>query len=518
MGAFRKKAVMRDYSIINSSFWSSAFFKKISGNLELTTLSLYLQTHPDSNMIGVFRLRLSDISRHLGMNAYQILRSMKQLQRLGFCLYDAESEEIYLNDYARTQMGYLSQESFHGLKINDNRVKAVNKQWAKIESLVLKTLFYRFYRDKMHLPHDWTPEEDLRRICRFSDLNVDLSHSHFLTMEKPQQAAGDMQLSFEKVYYDTVFSWQKPIGNSLSLFQNVFDGVFYPEEMDPDEIAVLEDFGEVERRESLIRLSVPLSKQTEILDALQYEQVKIPASAGKKTSTQTENPKEDSFNDRLFDNDSAPIPAGDKIAAHNGVPENYRFEMNEKAQQTALKFGFFKDDFETLASGFLNSQTYMSEGKAGFPNYLKNIQGRRMKERFDKVIEMWNITAGSKGCPQVKREFTETYKGYAKKFPKFWELSVGRAKEFLISTNRKTEELNDEHVFAWIQMLLNNLTAEKSWYIGWVNGVYSKENYHVKFEWLMNRGKVENFIANNNAYKQRRQSDSPNNFQPILHH
>lgn len=495
---------MRDYSIIGTNFWSSPFFKKISGDPILVTLSLYLNAHPDSNMIGVFPLRVPEVCRDLGFTRDQVLRGFKQFQRLGFALYDLESEEIYLNNYAPTQMGYLSKDAFSGLKAQDNRVKAVVKQWGQIRSIVLKTLFYRFYREKFHLPKNWTPEERLRQICVLSE-PLNPMENIGVTMRNVPLIDENGNLSFEKIYYETLLAWQKKNPDERNLFRNIFDDIFFPSDADEAEKSCYQDFSLVREREKAIRMNEGLEKQDALIEALARQNIGVNADTVRQAVAEAAaKPQKKPFEPGLFDEKAAPIPpaATPKQTQKEGV-----FEPNEKELAMIYAFHYRSEEISDLVRDFVKTEGYKKNGRGNLIRYLRHREGALSGERFREIGEYWNQVMGPAGGynPEKMRSMTENLK---KKMGDLWRF----AQEYATAKKRRLDPELDHaspesyadkaETMAWIKILIDEMK----------NDDFYSEN--AQFSILFNKIKIERFMSIRQKKRSKQQQMSANSSAP----
>lgn len=154
---------MRDYGQVSPMFWIGETGRALRKNPDAQRVALYFMTAPSSEMTGVFYCPLLSILNDVGYfyllgspsegsleGVVSPIEGVKQaifeLQRLGFCFYDFESEFVFVSEMARWQ---IAQE----LKPTDNRVVNVRKL-VKAMPKNMAALFLKRYNDVYHLGFD----------------------------------------------------------------------------------------------------------------------------------------------------------------------------------------------------------------------------------------------------------------------------------------------------------------------------------------------------------------------------
>ncbi len=156
---------MREYGIISPKFWIGKTGRKLRAHPYAQRVALYLMTAPNADMTGVYYCPLSSILNDVGSPSNAPLApsvspfeapcegyktpfegvkdAVSVLEDLGFCVYDAETEYVFVVEMARWQIA-------ENLKANDNRVKGIKKY---VESMPdgLKQRFINRYNDAFSL-------------------------------------------------------------------------------------------------------------------------------------------------------------------------------------------------------------------------------------------------------------------------------------------------------------------------------------------------------------------------------
>ena len=136
---------MRDYGIVSPRFWIGETGKKLRGNPNAQVLALYLMTSPHANMIGVFHCPILYMAHETGLDFEGASKALQSLIEAGFCTYDDPSETVFVHRMAAYQIS-------ESLKIDDKRVKGVEREWQNIGPDLLKSAFFAIYSVAFHLP------------------------------------------------------------------------------------------------------------------------------------------------------------------------------------------------------------------------------------------------------------------------------------------------------------------------------------------------------------------------------
>lgn len=136
---------MREYARFNPAFWLSKVCKDIRrAGVEGVVMAGYLKTAPLSNMLGLYPLSLPAAGHETGLGFEGARKGLEICSKAGYCEYDEDSEFVWVFDMAREQIG-------EALKITDNQVKNVQKQYAAMEENPFLARFYDRYAIDFHL-------------------------------------------------------------------------------------------------------------------------------------------------------------------------------------------------------------------------------------------------------------------------------------------------------------------------------------------------------------------------------
>ena len=136
---------MRDYGVVSPKFWIGETGKALRGNAPAQVLALYLMTCPHANMIGVFHCPVLYMAHETGLGMEVASKALQSLIEAGYCTYDEASETVFVHRMAAYQVA-------ESLKVGDNRVKGVEREWQNIGPAVLKKAFFAIYSVAFHLP------------------------------------------------------------------------------------------------------------------------------------------------------------------------------------------------------------------------------------------------------------------------------------------------------------------------------------------------------------------------------
>lgn len=137
---------MREYARFAPAFWLSKICKDIRrAGVEGVVMAGYLKTAPLSNMLGLYPLSLPAAGHETGLGFEGASKGLQICIKAGLCDYDEDSEFVWVFDMAREQIG-------EALKVSDNQVKNVQKQYAAMEENPFLAGFYDRYGTDFHLP------------------------------------------------------------------------------------------------------------------------------------------------------------------------------------------------------------------------------------------------------------------------------------------------------------------------------------------------------------------------------
>lgn len=136
---------MRDYGVVSPKFWIGETGKALRGNAPAQVLALYLMTCPHANMIGVFHCPVLYMAHETGLGMEGASKALQSLIEAGYCTYDEASETVFVHRMAAYQVA-------ESLKVGDNRVKGVEREWQNIGPASLKQAFFAIYSVAFHLP------------------------------------------------------------------------------------------------------------------------------------------------------------------------------------------------------------------------------------------------------------------------------------------------------------------------------------------------------------------------------
>ena len=142
---------MRDYGIVSPRFWIGATGKELRKHPYAQRVALYLMSAPSSEMTGVYYCPVTSIlfevgspfdapSKGLQEQIDAVKEALSILSDLDFCLYDFESEYVFVKEMARWQIA-------ESLKPSDKRVIAVRKAVASMPLAFQRAFVERYNVD-----------------------------------------------------------------------------------------------------------------------------------------------------------------------------------------------------------------------------------------------------------------------------------------------------------------------------------------------------------------------------------
>lgn len=138
---------MREYGSVSPQFWIGGTGKDLRGKPDCQVLALYLMTSPHANMIGVFHCPILYMGHETGLGSEGATKALQSLCDMGFCMYDHATETVFVIRMAAHQVG-------EKLKSDDNKVKGVQKEVAKINVKSLRDAFISVYAEAFHIKRE----------------------------------------------------------------------------------------------------------------------------------------------------------------------------------------------------------------------------------------------------------------------------------------------------------------------------------------------------------------------------
>lgn|GEM_PF-4749083 len=127
---------------------------------ECQVLALYLISGPGAHALGLYYLPLPTVAHETGMPIEQVRIGIAKLCEIGFCLYDDESEVVFVMNMARFQIG-------ERLEKKDNNVTWVWREMEKLRGLPFFDLLIEMYGERYQVADYFKSEgcsEPLRSI------------------------------------------------------------------------------------------------------------------------------------------------------------------------------------------------------------------------------------------------------------------------------------------------------------------------------------------------------------------
>lgn len=114
---------VRDYAKVGPKFWIGATGKKLkAAGMEAQIVAMYLMTNPHANMLGLFYLPVSFIAHETGLPIEGALKGLQSAIEAGFCVYDDESEMVWVMEMAAYQIA-------ERLQPTDKQAKGVQNEY-----------------------------------------------------------------------------------------------------------------------------------------------------------------------------------------------------------------------------------------------------------------------------------------------------------------------------------------------------------------------------------------------------
>lgn len=143
---------MRDYSRFSSTFWTRGTGKELRGNHLAQAIAAYLFTAPTANMIGLYYLPVGTIAHDVGCSLEGACQTLRDLCERGFCVYDEESETVFVRSMAPRQLGLSDGQD---ISTGDKRLSSIPRMMKECSEPVLLQAFWEEHRSRLRLPEPW---------------------------------------------------------------------------------------------------------------------------------------------------------------------------------------------------------------------------------------------------------------------------------------------------------------------------------------------------------------------------
>jgi hypothetical protein len=139
---------MRNYSVIAPSFWtggnggSPPAIRALGPDVQV--VALYAISCPSSTMIGLYYIPLPTLCHETGCSIEGATKALRSLGEIGFCYYNTESEQIWVPEMAKWQIG-------EQLDASDKRIKAIRRVIKQLGNSPFYSAFLDRYAEAFHL-------------------------------------------------------------------------------------------------------------------------------------------------------------------------------------------------------------------------------------------------------------------------------------------------------------------------------------------------------------------------------
>jgi hypothetical protein len=138
------KSIMREYAKVAPEFWIGQTGRALRGDKDAQIVALYLITGPSANMIGLYHIAIPTLAHETGLSEQGASKALQRVSKGGFCRYDSHSEEVFVPEMARFQIGET-------LKAGDNRIQGIKNELSKYRKSLFHNDFLNRYREAYHL-------------------------------------------------------------------------------------------------------------------------------------------------------------------------------------------------------------------------------------------------------------------------------------------------------------------------------------------------------------------------------
>jgi hypothetical protein len=135
---------VRDYSKVSPRFWTGETGRELRKlGKQTQVIAFYLFTCPSANMLGLYYLAMPTLCHETGSPLQGAMKALRSLKEVNFAYYDLPSEQVYVPNMAREQIG-------ERLERRDNRHKAVLNELQRLR----KTPFFNDFLSRYRTPFE----------------------------------------------------------------------------------------------------------------------------------------------------------------------------------------------------------------------------------------------------------------------------------------------------------------------------------------------------------------------------
>jgi hypothetical protein len=135
---------VRDYSKVSPRFWTGETGRELRKlGKQTQVVAFYLFTCPSANMLGLYYLAMPTLCHETGSPLQGAMKALRSLKEVNFAYYDLPSEQVYVPNMAREQIG-------ERLERRDNRHKAVLNELQRLR----KTPFFNDFLSRYRVPFE----------------------------------------------------------------------------------------------------------------------------------------------------------------------------------------------------------------------------------------------------------------------------------------------------------------------------------------------------------------------------
>jgi hypothetical protein len=136
---------MRDFAMVSPKFWIGETGRAVRAKgWEALIVSLYLQTAPNSNMLGLYYQPIEVTGLETGLGFEGASKGLRSCIEVQFCSFDSDAQMVWVHEMAAWQVG-------DSLKASDKRCAGVRKVYAEQIESPLLARFYEKYAHAFHL-------------------------------------------------------------------------------------------------------------------------------------------------------------------------------------------------------------------------------------------------------------------------------------------------------------------------------------------------------------------------------
>lgn len=145
------------YGVVFPEFWTGRTGRELRerGGKDAQLLGLYLLSNRHTNMLGLYKLMVEDVTHETGLPKKSLVKGYEALAAASFATFDSDSSFVWVRQMVRFRIGLKPGD---GLKTEDNRVSALNRLYHALDPNPFLKAFFELHHRTLHLKSAREPQ------------------------------------------------------------------------------------------------------------------------------------------------------------------------------------------------------------------------------------------------------------------------------------------------------------------------------------------------------------------------